>query len=90
MNELDSKTLDKIMNLLPDDLDEGHLAAFLLTVVDAYADGPGNGLGLLMTASMTYGRARGVSAQNLAKIYRSAADFVEGEGRKGLKKPTTH
>lgn len=64
------------IGILPDDLEEEQLAAFMLTVIDMYNERPSEVIPLLLSLALTYARAVGIPLDILQKSYQSAADGV--------------
>jgi hypothetical protein len=80
MSGLLEERVGDIVAMLPDDLNENELAAFLLTVVSAFAPSRTSGLTLLVTSTMTYAQVLGVTNKQLASIFRQTAGHLEAHG----------
>lgn len=75
MSNLTDKEFQAIFSALPDNLDEDHLAALIMTMVDAYAPSGPEGVVFLLTVVYSYARAKGCSREAFARL---ATEFAEG------------
>lgn len=75
MSNLTDKQFQDIFNALPDDLDEDHLAALIMTMVDAYSPSGPEGVVFLLTVVYSFARAKGCSREAFARL---ASEFAEG------------
>lgn len=79
MSNLTDKQFQEIFNALPDDLDEDHLAALIMTLVDTYSPSGPEGVVFLLAVVYSFARAKGCSREAFARLAsRLASEFAEG------------
>ena len=74
MSELTEETVNAVIDMLPEDLDDAHLSALVLTIVETYAQTPVDGFAFLGSTLLTYARAKGISPDDLSL---ALSDFDE-------------
>ena len=84
MSELTEETVNSMLAFLPEDIDDAHLSALVLTIVATYAREPVDGLAFLASTLLTYARARGIAPDLLSRVLRDCAEYYENN------KPTSH
>jgi hypothetical protein len=84
MSDLSEETVNTIMAMLPDDIDDAHLSALVLTIVATYSRTPVEGLSFLASTLLTHARANGIRTEIVGNILRDCAEYYENN------KPTAH
>lgn len=62
--------------VMPDELTEDQIAAFMLTTLAMYRDDPRDVIPLILSLALTYARTVGLPLDILQRSYQSAADGV--------------
>ncbi len=84
MSDLSKETVNTIMAMLPEDIDDAHLSALVLTVVATYSRTPVEGLSFLASTLLTYARANGIKPDLLSRVLSDCAEYYQNN------KPTAH
>lgn len=84
MSDLSEETVNTIMAMLPEDIDDPYLSALVLTIVATYSRTPVEGLSFLASTLLTYARANGIPSDTLSRVLRDCAEYYENN------KPTAH
>lgn len=70
------KWVGDAIEVMPDELEEEELAAFLLTVIAMYRDEPRDVIPLILSIALTYSRTVGIPLDILQRSYQTAADGI--------------
>lgn len=71
---LTGELVEKVFEILPEELPMENLSAFILTLTERYAgETPSKGVSLLLTTAVVYARAMGASNEKIRAILHSTA-----------------
>lgn len=72
-----SKKVIKALKHLPDEMDSQQISAFILTVLEGYVGSKiSEAMSILITSTIVYGRARGVSDDRIATLMVASAHAI--------------
>ena len=77
MSELTEETVNAVIDMLPEDLDDAHLSALVLTIVTTYAQTPMDGLAFLASTLLTYASANRISPDVLSRVLGDCDEYYQ-------------